>query len=66
MSDEDVSAEDTRYIWAEYVDRLAGELLFAGIREARDLWPRSIDLRYFANHVCIVCLKTGARQLQVQ
>jgi len=32
MSDEDVSAEDTRYIWAEY--RLAGELLFAGIREA--------------------------------
>lgn len=66
MSDEDVSAEDTRYIWAGYVGRLAGELLFAGVREARDLWPHPIDLRYFADRVYIVRLKTGACQLQVQ
>lgn len=33
--------------------RLAGELLFVGVCETRDLWPHPIDLRYFADRVYI-------------
>lgn len=36
MSDEDVSAEDTRYIQAGFAGRHTGKLLFAGVREERE------------------------------
>lgn len=70
MSDEDVSAEDTRYIQAGFAGRHTGELLFAGVREERErerereIYGRVLSICDIRG-LCIYRLKTGACPSQV-